>query len=177
MRKLKTDGPTRQERQKQQSRESILQAARSVLAEKSYIAMAIEDVIARATVSRATFYKHFDSKFAIGRELHREFAPQLTAAYDVLLAYDDRTEAELAGLGQAGGRALPRESRPDRHLRPYAATEPAFHPIMIDIISRDGIALGKAHPGIPATGFRRARGDARSYRIAPVTEATQLFLL
>ena len=95
MRKLKSDGPTLQERQKQKSRESILQAARAVLAEKSYAAMAIEDVIAGANVSRATFYKYFDSKFAIGRELHREFAPSLSAVYDVLLSYDDPTEAEL----------------------------------------------------------------------------------
>src|ERR1700761_1661375 len=95
MRKPKDEGLTLQERQKQRSREAILQAARAVLAEKSYAAMAIEDVIARAGVSRATFYKHFDSKFAIGAELHAEFAPQLSAAYDELLTYSDPTEAEL----------------------------------------------------------------------------------
>src|SRR5260370_17566786 len=95
MRKLKAEGVTVQERQKQKSRESILQAARAVLAEKSYAAMAIEDVIARANVSRATFYKYFDSKFAIGSELHREFAPRLSAVYDVLLSHADPTEAEL----------------------------------------------------------------------------------
>ena len=54
MRKAKEEGLTLQERQKQKSRESVLQAARAVLAEKSYAAMAIEDVIARAGVSRAT---------------------------------------------------------------------------------------------------------------------------
>jgi AcrR family transcriptional regulator len=158
MRKLKSEGMTLQERQKQRSRESILQAARAVLAEKSYTAMAIEDVLARANVSRATFYKHFDSKFAIGRELHREFAPQLAAIYDVLLTYDDPSEAELVDwVMQVVD--LYRENRDlivtFAHM---LATEPAFHPIMIDIIRETELRWARRIPAfrLPASGAPEA---------------------
>ena len=158
MRKAKEEGLTLQERQKQKSRESVLQAARAVLAEKSYAAMAIEDVIARANVSRATFYKHFDSKFAIGRELHREFAPKLSAVYDVLLAHDDPTEAELVDwIKQVV--ELYRENRDlivtFAHM---LATEPAFHPIMIDIIRETELRWAKRIPAfrLPASGAPEA---------------------
>jgi AcrR family transcriptional regulator len=158
MRNLKSAGPTLQERQKQKSRESILQAARAVLGEKSYSAMAIEDVLARSNVSRGTFYKYFDSKFAIGRELHREFAPQLTAAYDVLLAYDDPTEAELANWV----RQVVELYRENRDLivtfAHMLATEPAFHPIMIDIIRETELRWAKRIPAfrLPASGAPEA---------------------
>ena len=42
-----SSAPTLQERQKQRSRESILQAAKEIFAEKSYATAAIEAVIAR----------------------------------------------------------------------------------------------------------------------------------
>jgi AcrR family transcriptional regulator len=158
MHNLKSAGPTLQERQKQKSRESILQAARAVLAEKSYSAMAIEDVLARSNVSRGTFYKYFDSKFAIGRALHREFAPQLTAVYDVLLAYDDPTETELANWV----RQVVELYRENRDLivtfAHMLATEPAFHPIMIDIIRETELCWAKRIPAfrLPASGTPEA---------------------
>lgn len=127
-------GPTLQEQQKQNSRQRILQAAKEVLAETPYAHVAVEDVIARANISRATFYKHFDSKFAIGRELHAEFAPRLHALYDILLEYDDPTEAQLVDwVGQ-----LVEFYRQERELivtfSHMLAIEPGFHPIMINII-------------------------------------------
>ncbi len=41
----------------------------AVLETQPYPLLAVEDVIAEAQVSRTTFYRHFDSKFAIFREL------------------------------------------------------------------------------------------------------------
>jgi len=153
MRTSKAEGLTLQERQKQKSRDSILQAARAVLAEKSYAAMAIEDVIARANVSRATFYKHFDSKFAIGRELHKEFAPRLSAVYDVLLSHDDPTEAELIDWVKQVVE-LYRENRDlivtFAHM---LAIEPAFHPVMIDIIRETELRWAKRIPAFRLTGL------------------------
>jgi AcrR family transcriptional regulator len=127
-------GPTRQQRQKQDSRDRVLVAAKEVLSETGYAAMRVEDVIARAGISRATFYKHFDGKFAIGRALHADFAPRLYAHYDILLDYADPTEAELIGwLGR-----LVDLYRAEKDLivtfAHMLAIEPAFHPIMINII-------------------------------------------
>jgi AcrR family transcriptional regulator len=155
MGKPKTEGLTLQERQKQKSRDSILMAARAVLAEKSYAAMAIEDVIARANVSRATFYKYFDSKFAIGRELHREFAPRLSAVYDVLLSHDNPTEAELVDWVEQVVELYRREKDLIVTFAHMLATEPAFHPIMIDIIRETELRWAKR---IPA--FRLPASDA-----------------
>ena len=129
-----------------------------MLAEKSYAAMAIEDVIARASVSRATFYKYFDSKFAIGRELHREFAPRLSAVYDTLLSRDDPTEAELAEwIGQ-----VVELYRQEKDLivtfAHMLAIEPAFHPIMINVIRETELRWAKRIPAfrLPASGAPEA---------------------
>jgi AcrR family transcriptional regulator len=154
MRTLNTQTLTHQERQKQRSRESILQAAKGVLAEKSYAAMAIEDVIARANVSRATFYKYFDSKFAIGRELHSEFAPRLSAVYDVLLAHDDPTEADLVDWIKQVVELYRQEKSLIVTFAHMLAIEPAFHPIMINIIRETELRWAKRIPAfrLPASG-------------------------
>jgi len=153
MRSSMTETLTHQERQKQKSRDSILQAAKAVLTEKSYAAMAIEDVIARAGVSRATFYKYFDSKFAIGRALHAEFAPRLSAVYDEMLAHDDPTEADLIDWVKQVV-ALYRENRDlivtFAHM---LAIEPAFHPIMLNIIRETELRWAKRIPAFRLTGL------------------------
>ena len=128
-------GLTLQERQKQKSRESILQAARQVLSERTYASIAIEDVIARAGVSRATFYKYFDRKFAIGRELHAEFAPRLSAVYDILLKYPDPTEQQLIDWIKQLVALYHAEKDLIVTFAHLLAIEPDFYPIMINIIS------------------------------------------
>jgi AcrR family transcriptional regulator len=86
---------TRQEQQKQDSRQRILDAARKVVAVLPYSLMAVEDVIAEAQVSRTTFYRHFASKFAIFRELHPTFLATLYQVYDRLADHADPTEAQM----------------------------------------------------------------------------------
>ncbi|HLG90444.1 MAG TPA: helix-turn-helix domain-containing protein [Alphaproteobacteria bacterium] len=87
---------TLQERQKQDSREKVLAAAREVFNEMPYALVAVEDIIARAGVSRATFYRHFPSKFAVGKALHDEFWPRLFALYRGLAEMRDSGEQALA---------------------------------------------------------------------------------
>ena len=86
---------TRQEQQKLDSRQRILDAAQKVVAILPYSLIAVEDVIAEAQVSRTTFYRHFESKFAIFSELHRPFLARLYQVYDGLAAHPDPTEAQL----------------------------------------------------------------------------------
>lgn len=145
-------GRTLQQQQKQISRERIVHAAKEVLAETTYAAMAVEDVIARAGISRATFYKHFDSKFAIGAELHAEFGPRLQAVYDELLAFACPTDADLAAwVGR-----LVAFYRAERDLivtfAHMLAIEPGFHSIMIAIIDRIEQSWAQRMPafGLPA---------------------------
>src|SRR4051812_37430042 len=68
-----------QQRQKQSSREKLLAAARDAFAESSYAAAAVDDVVKRAGVNRSTFYRHFDSKFAMTKALFDSFWPGLFA--------------------------------------------------------------------------------------------------
>jgi AcrR family transcriptional regulator len=58
-----------------------LAAAREAFAEGSYAGAAIDDIVKRAGVNRSTFYRHFDSKFAIAKALFEQFWPRLFAQY------------------------------------------------------------------------------------------------
>lgn len=73
-----------QQRQKQSSREKLLAAARDAFAQNSYAGAAIDDIVKRAGVNRSTFYRHFDSKFAIAKALFEQFWPRLFAQYGSL---------------------------------------------------------------------------------------------
>ena len=85
-----------QQRQKQTSREKLLAAAREAFAEGSYAGAAIDDIVKRAGVNRSTFYRHFDSKFAIAKALFEPFWPRLFAQYATLVpAGDLPTDAEI----------------------------------------------------------------------------------
>jgi len=125
---------TLQERQKQNSRDKIIQAAKDVLAETSYAMMAVEDVISRAGVSRATFYRHFDSKFAIGKELHSQFVPSLNAIYDEVLVHVDPTEAQLIDWIERVVDFYRREKVLIVAFSHMSTIEPEFHPIMVQLV-------------------------------------------
>lgn len=157
---------TRQQQQKQDSRHRILQAAKEVLSETPYAAMRVEDVIARAGISRATFYKHFDSKFAIGRALHAEFSPRLYAHYDLLLDYNDPTEAQLIDWVQRLVDLYRREKDLIVTFAHMLAIEPEFHPIMIDIIRQTEDRWAERLPAFRVPGSNmpdamRARIESR----------------
>jgi AcrR family transcriptional regulator len=63
-------GPlTRHEQRKASTHQSLLDAARDVIAERGYNSVEILDITERANVSKATFYKHFPNKEACVRDL------------------------------------------------------------------------------------------------------------
>lgn len=53
------------ERRKKRTRESLIDAALAAFAERGFVATTAEQIAARAQVSRAGFYLHFESKSAI----------------------------------------------------------------------------------------------------------------
>ena len=59
------------------TRKLLLDAFLSVMAEKSFDAITVQDIAARATVNRATFYAHFVDKYALVDELIREGFTQM----------------------------------------------------------------------------------------------------
>ncbi|MCL4859664.1 MAG: TetR/AcrR family transcriptional regulator [Caldilineaceae bacterium] len=54
------------------TRRLLQQAFRELLAEKRFQAISVQDIAERATVNRATFYAHFDDKFALVDSLIRD---------------------------------------------------------------------------------------------------------
>ncbi|MDB5396013.1 MAG: TetR family transcriptional regulator [Rhodospirillales bacterium] len=84
-----------QQRQKQSSREKLLAAAYDAFAESSYAGAAVDDIVKRAGVNRSTFYRHFDSKFAMTKALFDQFWPRLFAEYDAVRPSDPITDGDI----------------------------------------------------------------------------------
>jgi AcrR family transcriptional regulator len=88
-------GPTElQQLQKRTSHDKLLEAGRQSFAELTYAGTTIDHIVSRAAVNRSTFYRHFDSKFALAQDLYSHFWPRLFAEYD-RLASSDPSEAEI----------------------------------------------------------------------------------
>lgn len=86
-------GGSRRRRQLEQTRDDILEATRSVLVHAGYGGSRIEDICARAGVSRGAFYHHFPSKDgAIVALLEREIL-KLVELHDLV---HDATEGDPA---------------------------------------------------------------------------------
>jgi AcrR family transcriptional regulator len=82
-------GPTElQQLQKRTSHDKLLEAGRQSFAELSYAGTTIDHIVSRAAVNRSTFYRHFDSKFALAQDLYSHFWPSLFAEYDRLSSTD-----------------------------------------------------------------------------------------
>jgi AcrR family transcriptional regulator len=74
------------------SRQRILAAAEQAFTRNSYSATPVDTIISIAGVSRATFYKYFNSKFDVAKGLITSFMPKLDALFDTLP--DQPTPAE-----------------------------------------------------------------------------------
>jgi AcrR family transcriptional regulator len=85
----------RYERQKEASRRQILDSALVTFHELGYYAANVEDIITRAKVSRATFYKHFKSKLAVAEALMREMGDRQAEAYDRLSMVEEADHAAI----------------------------------------------------------------------------------
>jgi AcrR family transcriptional regulator len=82
-------GPTElQQLQKRTSHDKLLEAGRQSFAELTYAGTTIDHIVSRAAVNRSTFYRHFDSKFALAQDLYSHFWPSLFAEYDRLTSSD-----------------------------------------------------------------------------------------
>lgn len=62
------------------TRQLIVQAFVELLAEKSFRTLSVQDVAERATVNRATFYAHFEDKYALMEHFIRDGFKQALAS-------------------------------------------------------------------------------------------------
>jgi AcrR family transcriptional regulator len=85
----------RNEEQKLVNRQSILFAGMQTFRDKGFANASVEDVLVRAEVSRATFYKHFSSKLSLAEALMEEMASRLERSYDRLASIEQPTRSDI----------------------------------------------------------------------------------
>jgi AcrR family transcriptional regulator len=78
------------------TRKLLMDAFLELLAEKDFEAITVQDITARATVNRATFYAHFVDKYAMVDELTREGFSQMLQQREV--AHSNSAEEQLRRL-------------------------------------------------------------------------------
>lgn len=89
---------TRREERKQQTRERLLDAGRTLFTKHGFDHTTIDDIAATALVSRGTFFNYFDSKDAVLAALHQTHMDKLPGIIDGLLASDLTTAERLRAL-------------------------------------------------------------------------------
>ncbi|UCG08453.1 MAG: TetR/AcrR family transcriptional regulator [Desulfobacterales bacterium] len=82
-RKAKRPRATRQQRRVSVTRQKLLEAARSVFAEKGLDSATIADITERADVGKGTFYYHFKDKNGVIAELIKSVLGELVAAIEM----------------------------------------------------------------------------------------------
>ena len=83
-------GPQRlRSRQKEQTREYILEAATLVFAEKGYADSTIDDITTAAGASRATLYAHFPGKEAVLAEIIKRMMSEVQVLYASFSGLDE----------------------------------------------------------------------------------------
>ncbi|WP_034238782.1 TetR/AcrR family transcriptional regulator [Saccharomonospora iraqiensis] len=87
---------TLRDRQKQQTRRTLLDSAKAEFVARGYAAVTVDDIVAAAGCSRATFYLHFTGKpdvlHRIGAETMEQRAVAVYAELDGVLESGSRTE-------------------------------------------------------------------------------------
>jgi AcrR family transcriptional regulator len=140
-----------QEEQSLASRQKILDAAEKAFLENSYASTTVDDILRRADIGRATFYRHFSSVFEVAKGLIDQFKPGFLELYE-----------ELGLMGSPSTSQV--EDWIRHHLRMYRETspfmvlllevsgaEPEFFPILTALAKE---YMSRLSIGIPA--FRQA---------------------
>ena len=133
----------------------LLAAMATAVGEKGYGAVAVADVIARAGVSRRTFYEHFDNK-------EECFLAAYDAGVEAMLAAIDEAIGEAAG----GGPLAIARAGTERYLRTLAANPAFARTFLVEVLAAGPRALERraaVHARFAeqlATIHRAARGPA-----------------
>lgn len=127
------------------TRRLIIDAFASLLAEKEFDAITVQDIASRATVNRATFYSHFDDKYDLVDKMTVErFRKQLTEQAPRTAALDRSSLEALGRTVDSFLDALFGHCRLDRHLS--SMIESAMHDTLCDYIA-DWVGTSET-PGI-----------------------------
>ncbi|MFD8159540.1 TetR/AcrR family transcriptional regulator [Streptomyces malaysiensis] len=79
---------------KVETRQSLLEAARQIVAAKGYAAVGINEVLAAAGVPKGSFYHYFASKDAFGEAMMKSYFDDYLATMDGIIADKGKSSAE-----------------------------------------------------------------------------------
>ncbi|MEV5753663.1 TetR/AcrR family transcriptional regulator [Actinoallomurus sp. NPDC052308] len=79
---------------KMETRQSLLDAARRIVAAKGYAAVGINEILAAAGVPKGSFYHYFSSKDAFGEAMMKSYFDDYLATMDGIVADKDKRSAE-----------------------------------------------------------------------------------
>jgi AcrR family transcriptional regulator len=145
----KSDGKTRFDRRKEQTRAALQTAAQGLILTKGFSVVTIDDIVQKADVARGTFYLHYRDKEALVWDIVQAHLDELDAEQPQGAPAQPVTRAQkLAGLTAAFERAA-------RHRKLYllvlgpngsAAVANRFQQHLAAETER-GIAAGRFHSG------------------------------
>lgn len=163
--------PAPRRRRKEARPAEIVAAALATFAEHGFAAARLEDVAARAGVSKGTIYLYFETKEALFEAVIRDaFGPLLDGIGAAGHAPDATSEDLLRGFLRTAYRELVETER--RQIVRLIVAEAARIPELVDFYHREVIVRGKA-----LLADLLARGVARSeFRAAPVAEAPEILV-
>jgi AcrR family transcriptional regulator len=115
---------------RESQRARMLAAMAGAVGEKGYGAVAVADVIARAGVSRKTFYEHFDNK-------EECFLAAYDAGVDAMLGAID----EAIGEAAAGGPLAIARAGTERYLRTLAGNPAFARTFLVEVLAAGPRAL------------------------------------
>jgi AcrR family transcriptional regulator len=87
--------PSLRERQRELTRQSIIDATVEAFADKGFAAVTVDDIAARAGIGRATFYLHFNSKADVLRAIRDLHLQDWTALKETGWNASDRDSIRL----------------------------------------------------------------------------------
>ena len=166
---LETEGETRWRRRKHARPQEILEAALAVFADKGFAAARMDEIAARAGVSKGTIYLYFPSKEAVFKALVREMiGPQLSRLADLARGHEGPIAPLLAAMLRNLGRFI---ATSDKVVLPkMVIAEAGNFPDLARIYREEVIERGLAlFGGLLEAGM--ARGE---FREMPVPHAVRL---
>jgi AcrR family transcriptional regulator len=105
--------------QQPEPRDRLLDAGRTVLQRVGYASATVDDVVAEAGASRATFYRHFHGKEELFAALSRQCFTEMSAVIEEFSLLPIGAGAGPGGAGGAGGGGAGGVERVERLLARY----------------------------------------------------------
>ncbi|MDX2274547.1 MAG: TetR/AcrR family transcriptional regulator [Hyphomonadaceae bacterium] len=143
-------------------RNKIMAAATEIFVEKSYMATTVDDILARADVSRPTFYRYFSSKFDLAVSLIRSKGVESSAPFENFVTAGDVSAQAVRAMIRENMEFYERNSALVRVMTEVAASNPEYLAEVDAAFQRVARRLGAILPAFAARGPGGKRRSTRA---------------